>query len=223
MRPVSSLLRAALALCALLADAAQAQQIARLYAARAPAGSAYVRVVSAGEQPVRVEFGGKREALDGRRRPVSDYRIIDAAAPMPVKLDGAALAPLALAPGSFNTIVLAGGTAVLLADATDARDDLKAELRFYNLSPGCDASLALKDGPAVFSGLAFRGAAKRNINPVAAALRGACAAAANPAATPAAPLPPLKPGDHVSLFLLGPASAPRLHIQADATETPPAR
>ncbi|MRW82857.1 hypothetical protein GJ698_01970 [Pseudoduganella sp. FT26W] len=204
-----------LALAACAATPLAAQEIARLYAARAPAGSAYVRVVTETDRPLRVTFGGKQEALDGQRRPASDYRIIDARAPMAVKADGRELPVLPIAAGSFNTVIIGPGKAVLLADATDTRDDLKAELRFYNLVAGCDAALALKNGPTVFERVAYRGSARRNINPVKAALRAGCASAPDGAT---ATLPALKSGDHVSLFLLGDAARPRLHVQVDATE-----
>lgn len=194
---------------------AQAQDIARLYAAQAPAGSAYVRVVNASTQPLQVEFGGKRESLDGAKRQVSDYRIIDAAAAMPVKANGKRLAPVALKPGSFNTLIVSAGKATLVADATDTRNDLKAELRFYNLVAGCDAGLALLQGPVVFSGVGYQADAKRNINPVKAELVASCqgGATSHPFAMPA-----LKAGDHVSFFLSGDNQNLRLAGQVDATE-----
>lgn len=191
------LLPAVLLIC--LAWPAPAQEIARLYAARPPAGSAYVRLVDP----------------DGPHQAATDYRIVDASIPMPLTVNGKVLAPLRLVAGTFNTVIVANGKALVLLDATDSRDDLKAELRFYNLVPGCQATLALRGGPTVFGPVAYAAPAKRNINPVRAELVGSCAGAGSAAAVA---LPPLKSGDHVSLFLSGAPGQPRLRVQADATE-----
>ena len=204
--------------CALLASAltlpAAAQEIARLYAPRAPAGSAYVRVISAAPTTIVVDFGGRRETLDGRH-PASDYRIINAASPMALTVAGQPQGPQRLAAGGFYSVIVGAGTAQLVADSTDGRDDLKAELRFYNLLPGCGATLSLLNGPAVFADTPFQGHAKRNINPVKADLVAACShgAASGPVAMPA-----LKAGDHVSFFLRGVPGKPQLTGQVDATE-----
>lgn len=194
---------------------AAAQEIARLYAAQAPAGSAYVRVVNPGSQALRVEFGGKQENIDGVKRKASDYRIINAAAPMALKADGKPLEPVKLQAGSFNTLIVDGGKTRLVADATDARNDLKAELRFYNLAAGCKASLALVTGAAVFKDIAYQGDARRHINPVKASLSATCDGAAS---SQPFDLPALKPGDHISFFLTGDAKNPGLSGQVDATE-----
>lgn len=205
----------ALLVAALAASPATAQEIARLYAARAPAGSVYVRIVNADSVAMHVEFGGKRATLDARHPPATDYRIVDASAPMLLKANGKALAPVQMQAGTFNTVIVADGKALLLTDATDSRDDLKAELRFYNLARGCQATLSLAGGATVFAHVDFQASAKRNINPVKAELTAACAGAGSAAAVA---LPVLKPGDHVSLFLTGTAARPRLQVQADATE-----
>lgn len=200
--------------CATMTPAA-AQEIARLYAAQAPAGSAYVRVVNPAEQALRIDFGGQQESLDGQRRPASDYRIIDAATPMAIKADGKALAALNVKAGSFNTIVVAGGQALLINDSTGERNDLKAELRLYNLVSGCAARLALAQGATVFDHLAYQASTRRYINPVKASLVAGCANGATAAPTV---LPPIKPGDHVSLFLTGAGQRLRLWAQVDATD-----
>lgn len=193
----------------------QAQEIARLYAARAPAGSAYVRVVNPGGPALAIAFAGKRGMLDTRHPPATDYRIVNASRPMVLEVNGRALPPIAVQAGTFNTIAVIDGAALPLLDALDNRDDLKAELRFYNFARGCQASLALRSGGAVFANVDYPAGVKRNINPVKAELVATCAGGGT--SSPVA-LPTLKSGDHASLFLSGPADRPRLQVQADATE-----
>lgn len=199
-----------------LSMAAQSQEIARLYAARAPAGSAYVRVVNPGGPALAVEFAGKRGMLDTRHPPATDYRIVDASRPMTLEVNGRALAPVPVQAGTFNTIAVIDGAALPLVDALDNRDDLKAELRFYNFARGCQASLALRSGGAVFENVAYPVGVKRNINPVKAELVATCTGGGSSAPVM---LPSLKSGGHASLFLSGSPAQPRLQVQADATET----
>ena len=204
-----------LTIAMVLSMAAQAQEIARLYAERAPAGSAYVRVVNPGGPAVAIEFSGKRGMLDTRHPPATDYRIVNASRPMVLEVNGRALPPIAVQAGTFNTIAVIDGAALPLLDAIDNRDDLKAELRFYNFARGCQASLALRSGGAVFANVDYPAGVKRNIKPVKAELVATCAGGGT--SSPVA-LPTLKSGDHASLFLSGPADRPRLQVQADATE-----
>ncbi|WP_051516475.1 alginate O-acetyltransferase AlgF [Herbaspirillum sp. RV1423] len=200
---------------ALTALTASAQEIARLYAPQAPAGSSYLRVVNPSKKTVKVEFGGKQDTLDPKRKPVSDYRVVDAAVDVAIKADGRLLERIHVKPDSFNTVVLNGtDQALLINDATDGRNDLKAELRFYNLARDCNAALAIQDGATIFERVAYGDHRKRTINPVQARLLGRC----DNTASAALALPPLKSGDHASLFLFGDAGNPRLIGQIDATE-----
>lgn len=200
-----------------------AQEIAKLYAPQAPAGSSFVRVLNATGKAMKVSFGNRRDALDNHGRIATDYRVVDAAAKVAIQVDGRTMAQIAVQPGSFNTVVYTGSAAPLaIVDGTDSRNDLKAELRFYNLASGCDATLSLENGAAIFTHVAYANSARRSINPVQARLSGRCdqlGAGSSPAGS-AAPvaLPPLKSGDHASLFLLGDSNAPRLAVQVDATE-----
>lgn len=204
-----------LTLSMVLSMTAQSQEIARLYAARAPAGSAYVRVVNPGGPALAVEFAGKRGMLDTRHPPATDYRIVDASRPMTLEVNGRALAPIPVQAGTFNTIAVIDGAALPLVDALDNRDDLKAELRFYNFARGCQAGLALRSGGAVFENVAYPVGVKRSINPVKAELVATCAGGG---ASAPVMLPSLKSGGHASLFLSGSPAQPRLQVQADATE-----
>ncbi|SDH86841.1 alginate O-acetyltransferase AlgF [Paraburkholderia phenazinium] len=193
-----------------------AQEIARLYAPQAPAGSSYLRVVNPSAMVVEVDFAGKQDALDPKRKTVTDYRVVDASRDVLIKADGQALNRIKVTPGSFNTVILTGSTQPqIIADVTDGRDDLKAELRFYNLVRDCNATLSIQGGANVFERVASGDSKKRVINPVQARLQGRCDAAGSSAAVA---LPLLKSGDHASIFLLGDSKAPHLVTQIDTTE-----
>jgi hypothetical protein len=197
-----------------------AGEIAQLYAPQPPAGSSFVRVVNPLEQQRRVRLAGKEDVLSAATRIASDYRVLDAAKAFVLEAGEKAgkLNEIKVAPDGFFTIVLTADKPgyVVLSDSTDERDDgLRAELRFYNTVPGCAGGVSLKDGPAVFDKVATGTTVKRVINPVKATLVGRCDAAQ--AAAPFT-LPPLKPGDRYSLFLVGTAQMSRLVGQIDATE-----
>lgn len=206
------------ALAALLAAfPAAAQELTRLYAPKPPAGSAYVRVVdlSASGAPVAIGAGAPGAAIP-KGDTASIYRVVKGGAPLAVTIGGKPVAgEIAPAADAFSTIVVpAGGPAVVIADATEGRNDLKAQLRFYNLVPGCAGAVAVADGPTVFDAVATNDTRQRAINPIEAKLVARCGA------EQAAPLtlPPLKAGDHFSLFLLPGASGPVLTGQRDETE-----
>ena len=204
-----------------LSTATHAQEIARLYAPQAPAGSSYVRVLNPEAQNRRVTIGrNPADILHGNQKPASDYRVVDAAGDLIITLDGRTLPPLKIAAGGFYTVVLPPTpiqTPALIADATDGRNDLKAELRFYNLIANCDAALRLQDGAQIFSGVNTNQAARRSINPVRASVSGQCSNGASNNAAAASTLPPMKSGDRVSVFLTGTVAQPRLSSQVDAT------
>lgn len=200
---------------------AQTQQgaLAQLYAARPPAGASFVRVAHphAGTLRVKIADGPEQTLSDGKT--ASSYAIVKADAPFSIVLDGK-VSTMKVAPGSYTTLVAQRqGKDLRLAaidDTGGSQDALKAELRFYNLAADCaEAGLQIApSGPSLFAGVAPAAAASRSINPVSAQLQAACAKAVS------APwsLPPLQPGQHYSLFLTGPASAPVLRGQASATD-----
>ncbi|MDC8758290.1 alginate O-acetyltransferase AlgF [Janthinobacterium fluminis] len=185
---------------------AQQTELARLYAAQPPAGAAFVRAVNATGQPLRVALGAgaAEQELAPRGRIASAYRVVDAARPLALTVNGAAAgAPLTLAPDTFASVVVraagTGHTLQTIADTAGNRDGLRAELRFYNLAPACVARLALADGAAVFEQVAEGQSRQRAINPVAATVVGQCGDGAGQRLT----LPALKAADHYSIFLLG--------------------
>lgn len=221
-----------MALCATLsglaatAQAAPAEDVARLYALP-PEGSAYVRVVNPSNKPLQVQLGAgsKAEALAANARIATDYRALPGGQPAVLKIDGQAVALADPLPrGGFVTLVVQQDqgkpSATQMLDAGAAADGLKAELAAYNLVPGCAAAtIALGNGSAVFQNLAEKTRAARAINPVTASLTGRCA---DTSSAPLA-LPALKAGDRYSMFLVGTPAAPVLIGVTNRTEPHRAR
>ncbi|MFG1277839.1 alginate O-acetyltransferase AlgF [Xanthobacter autotrophicus] len=196
---------------------AQAQELTRLYAPKPPAGSAYVRVIDLSLSGLPIAFGSGPAAPMAQGDTATIYRVVKGGAPLALSIDGRPVAgEIVPAPDAFSTVVVpAGGPAVVIADSTEGRNDLKAQLRFYNLVPGCDGAVTVADGgPTVFEAVAPNATRQRAINPIEAILSATCGAAASGPLT----LPPLKAGDHYSLFLLPGASGPVLTGQRDETE-----
>ncbi|MDI4664459.1 alginate O-acetyltransferase AlgF [Xanthobacter autotrophicus] len=196
---------------------AQAQELTRLYAPKPPAGSAYVRVLDLARGGAPIAFGTGPAAPVAAGDAATIYRVVKGGAPLAVSIDGRPVAgEVVPAADAFSTVVVpASGPAVVIADSTEGRNDLKAQLRFYNLVPGCDGAVAVADGgPMVFEAVAPNTTRQRAINPIAAILAATCGAAASGPLT----LPELKAGDHYSLFLLPGASGPVLAGQRDETE-----
>lgn len=213
---------AALTSLATLAQAAPADDIARLYALP-PDGSVYVRVVNEASTPASVQLGNgsgaKAESLAANGKIVTDYRVLPGAQAYPLKVNGRAVDVSGKTPkGGFVTLVVDGAKATaparVIVDESPAADGLKAELAVYNLVPGCTAKVGVAGGPTVFPAVADGARAARAINPVSASLVGECAGHAS---APLA-LPPLKGGDRYSLFLVGTAQAPVLVGATNRTE-----
>ncbi|MBN4667976.1 alginate O-acetyltransferase AlgF [Pandoraea nosoerga] len=193
----------------------------RLYAARPPVGSSFVRVVNPGGTPMRAQVaGGPAQTLAGEKV-ASTYAIVKGNDAFPIVIDGKPAGTLQVAPDTFNTLVprREGGkvTFTVLTDAGGTQDGLKAELRFYNLSANCAAGQlrVSPSGPMLFDGVAQGASVARAINPVKATLVSACGSAT----TKTLALPALEPGDHYSLFLVGTDTAPVLRGQLSATDT----
>ncbi|MFG1351249.1 alginate O-acetyltransferase AlgF [Xanthobacter autotrophicus] len=196
---------------------AQAQELTRLYAPKPPAGSAYVRVIDLSRSGAPIALGSGPAVPVGQGDTATIYRVVKGGARLSVSIDGRPVAgELVPAADAFSTVVVpAGGPAVVIADSTEGRNDLKAQLRFYNLVPDCDGAVTVADGgPTVFEAVAPNATRQRAINPIAAILAATCGAAASGPLT----LPSLKAGDHYSLFLLPGASGPVLTGQRDETE-----
>lgn len=199
---------------------ATAQEIGKLYAARPPEGSAFVRVVSGLEQPAAVGIGAdKAETLSAADGAATVFRIVKGDTQVPLSVDGAELPEkLSVPADAFVTVLLRKDgdkiKATPVVDSTQGQDALKVELRVYNLVPACAAAIVIASGPEVFNGVETDSTRRRAINPVAATLEGRCGEAASKPLT----LPALKAGDRFSLFLTGTAARPVLHGQIDRTE-----
>lgn len=215
----------AVALICLLAVAqrSQAQEIAKLYAPRPPAGAAFVRVVNPTAKSVAIRIGNASEAsLVATGTIATPYTVVKADKPLPLMIAGQPLKEaLHLTPGEFVTVVLqpqgGGWTSQAIRDPLGDGDDLRAELRFYNLTQHCgQASLLIANTAKtqVFGQVGALATARRSINPVEANLVGQCDAAA----TNIAHLPQLQPADHYSFFLVESDGKAKLVGQADATE-----
>ncbi len=220
----TSRLRPALTLLAMLSvaagSAAQEGALSQLYAARPPAGSSFVRVVNPLPTSLRVRIADGPVQSIGAATPASSYAIVRGGRSFAVQVGGKPAATLDVRPDSFSTLVLraegAGYAFTTIDDTTDTQDALKAELRFYNLAAACaSAQLVLSPaGTPVLRDVAAGASAARAVNPVRATVAGRC----GEAASPALPLPPMQPGDHLSLFLTGSADKPALSAQPSRTD-----
>lgn len=193
-----------------------AQELTRLYAPKPPAGSAYVRVVDLTRSGALIGFGAGSGVAAAAGEPATIYRIVKGDTPLPLALAGKPVSGTVTPPAdAFSTIVIGPDNhAVLIADSTEGRNDLKAQLRFYNLVPGCPGSVAVEDGPTVFEAVPTNGTTQRAINPITATLVARC----GDTPSNSLKLPPLKAGDHFSLFLLPGPSGLVLDGQRDETE-----
>ncbi|MDY0955934.1 alginate O-acetyltransferase AlgF [Stenotrophomonas rhizophila] len=221
--PLISLAAAVLALSPLAASAQQAApegRLAQLYAARPPAGSAFVRVLNPGSAALKVAVGPGAEQSIGPATRASRYAIVEGGKPFTVRVAGKPRSQPQVAAGSFTTLVLDAAAPskplAALADGGGTSDALKAEIRFYNLASGCaQGRLAMADkGAVVFPAVASGSSSARGINPVKARLVAGCGGKDS---APLA-LPALQPGDHYSLFLTGSATAPVLQGQLSGTD-----
>ena len=198
---------------------ALAQPETKIYGAKPPAGSSYVRIVDASTSAANVVVGTASAVTLKPSGPIATtYRIVADGKSPNVSIDGKPVSAGTVPPDKFVTLVyrLGAGGPQLTAISDDPGEDngLLAQLRFYNLVEGCDASLSLQSGPTVFEGVAADSSRSRSINPVTATLVPKCGTTAG---TPLK-LPPLKAGDHYSIFLIGSPTGPRAVGNSDATE-----
>jgi hypothetical protein len=207
-------------MCWLAISPAPAQEIGKLYATRPPPGSVFIRAASIGD----IKTGTKLH-INARDLPIagndvaSRYRAVRADAPIKLSIDGAAVGEnVAFLPDRFYTVVIAREGPNWTSRAIDEgqggnASDLKAHLRFFNLMPGCEATLRIAEGPTVFDAVAFTTVKSRAINPVEAQLEATCGGS-----HVSLKLPPLRSGDHYSLFLTQTGGKSALSGQFDETE-----
>lgn len=204
-------------LSSIVVQSVAAQEIARLYAPKAPKGASYVRVINPLNTAISVQVANNTSSLDGQHDVATNYRVVPANTAAAIKVNGKELPALAVKPDSYNTVILtSASTSQLVVDNTDNANDLKAELRFYNTIANCTASLSIaNNGPVIFKDIASYQSNKRAVNPVKADITGTCTGGA--ASSPVA-LPPVKAGDKASIFLLGDQQHPRVFVQIDRTD-----
>lgn len=202
-----------------LTGQATAQEIGRLYAPRPPMGSAFVRVATANEtKPGATIRMNTTEIPVDEGNIASRYRVAPADRPTVLSIDGVTI-EVQLRPLSnrFYTIVVArndaGWTGFTIDEGESHVDDLKAQLRFFNLVPNCEAELKISGGPTIFDAATARNVRSRAINPVQAQLEASCGGRSAPFK-----LPQLRSGDHYSLFLRETAGTLALSGQFDETE-----
>ena len=209
-----------IAMCWLAIIPAPAQEIGKLYATRPPPGSAFIRIASIGD----IKLGPKLH-INTRDLPIagsdvaSRYRAVRADAPIKLSIDGAAIGEnITFLADRFYTVAIMREGANWTSHAIDEgpggnASDLKAQLRFFNLVPGCEATLRIAEGPTVFDAVAFTTVKSRAINPVEAQLEATCGGS-----NVSLKLPPLRSGDHYSLFLTQAGGRSALSGQFDETE-----
>ena len=194
-------------------------QVNMLYATKIPNGSSFVRVVNGSSTSTTITIGASDPVtLSAAGTVVSSYHLIAGGRSLPITIDGKQTTSVMIPANKYLTLIYRPGTSgPQLTTITDNPGDdtgLLAELRFYNLVPGCEASLSLENGPAVFDGVGADQSKSRSINPVAATLIPKCGSSAG---TPVK-LPLLKAQARYSVFLVGSDAKPAAVGNADATD-----
>lgn len=201
-----------------MAPRSQGQEIGRLYATRPPPGYAFIRVttLSDGDRP-QVQVNSADLQIN-EATGASAYRAVPGKKPLNLAVNGSTISK-DVVPGAeaYLTLVISKTNSSWAVQSIDegqsSGDGLKAKLRFFNLVPGCTATLKIADGPTIFQQTPFATVQSRTINPVTAKLEGACGEA-NASLT----LPQLRAGDYYSLFLRKDSERLRLTGQLDETE-----
>jgi alginate O-acetyltransferase complex protein AlgF len=203
----------------LAVDPGAAQEIGKLYATRPPPGYAFIRVAVGGDLKASAKLRIDAVELSvGENEVASRYRAVRADKPVKLSIDGATVAEgITPLPDKFYTLVVsrsgAGWNSFAIDEGQDSANDLKAQLRFFNLIAGCEASLKVAEGPSIFDAATFGSVKSRAINPVQAQLEASCNGHSAPSR-----LPQLRAGDHYSLFFREVGGEPALSGQFDETE-----
>lgn len=209
--------------CWVLATSAFAQKpaLAQLYPAAPPEGSSFVRVVNPLREPVKLSLAGvdEKQTLSSTSHIATGYRVVNPSRPVPILVNGKAVSGIVkIEPNSFMTLVLKKTgdeySVSALTDSTQGHNALKADLRVYNLVPGCTATVTADKELKVFDNLPEGETRRRAINPVAVDLAALCGKASSAALA----LPQLQPGARYSMFITGEASAPVLTGKLDVVE-----
>jgi alginate O-acetyltransferase complex protein AlgF len=198
-----------------------AQAIAHLYAARPPAGSAFIRLVNSSSSSlnIRIGSGAPKEELSSETQIATIYRIVPGNQPLMIEVNGRVAKNTISPPADkFATLIVKvvknQFELKMIVEDTSPIDGLRAELRFYNVIDGCRGGLNVVDGPQIFEPAPADSSRHRSINPVEAILYGECERTRSSLWK----LPSLKSGDHFSIFLIGDPANPKLVGQLDETE-----
>ncbi|WP_164938561.1 alginate O-acetyltransferase AlgF [Bradyrhizobium guangdongense] len=217
-RRLLSLVAVLTSLSMLMVPRSHGQEIGRLYATRPPPGYAFVRIATLSEgAPPRVQVNSENMQLN-EATGVSYYRAVPGNQPLSLVVNGSTISK-DVVPGAaaYLTLVIAKPSSEWTVQSIDegqnSSDGLKAKLRFFNLAPGCTATLKIAEGPTIFQQAPFASVSSRTINPVTAKLEGSCEEA-----SASLTLPQLHAGDYYSLFLRKEAERLRLTGQLDETE-----
>lgn len=191
----------------------------RLYAPSPPPGSSYVRLVDGGLASASVAIGAAPPvSLAPSGRIATAYRVVPGGGRLAITIDGKGRS-IAVAPDTFLTVVFrpgSGGSELkTIVDDPGEDNPLLAQLRFYNLVPGCAGALTLANGATVFAGVATDQGVSRTINPVAATLIARCGTRAGMSVK----IPAMKAHERYSIFLLGNSAKLRPIGNEDSTET----
>lgn len=200
------------------APRSQGQEIGRLYATRPPPGYAFIRIATLSEgDPPRIQVNSAELQIKEAAR-ASSYRAVPGNQSLKLSVNGSTISQ-DIVPGAeaYLTLVISktnsDWTVQSIDESQSSSDGLKARLRFFNLVPGCTATLKIADGPTIFQQTPFASVQSRTINPVTAKLEGSCNEA-NASLT----LPQLRAGDYYSIFLRKDSERLRLTGQLDETE-----
>ena len=135
---MKSLIAAALVLapCASFAQqAAPEGRLAQLYAARPPAGSAFVRVLNPGANTVKAGVANGADQNVGPAARATRYAIVEGGKPFTVRVAGKPRTQPAVAAGSFTTLVLDGAYAPLRLSGEPALTAQQREAVWQMFSP----------------------------------------------------------------------------------------
>lgn len=201
-------------------SAAQTPALGQLYPAKPPEGSSFVRIVNPAVEAVKVSIAGVAEAtpLSASGNITSNYRIVNPERPVQVTINGKPVLNVGkIESNNFITLILKKSgeeySLAALQDATQGHNALKADLRVYNLVPGCIATVIANKDIKVFTDLPEGGTLRRAINPIKVEFTARCASGVE--SLPLSP-PQLQPGSRYSLFITGIPAKPILSGNLDA-------
>lgn len=217
-QPLCSFAALLATLTIVVAASSRAQDIGRLYATKPPPGYAFVRVVTASDSDAPKVQVNSQDMRMSEATGAGSYRAVPGNQPLNLSVNGSTISKDVVPDAeAYLTLVISKTNSTWTVRSIDegqsSSDGLKAKLRFFNLVPGCIATLRIADGPTIFQQTPFASVQSRTINPVTAKLEGSCNEG-NASLT----LPQLRAGDYYSVFFRKDSERLRLTGQLDETE-----